>query len=606
MKLDHIILKNFRIFREETRINFDDLTVFLGRNDIGKSTILEALEIFFNNKQVKIEKLDASIKGDNTDVRIGCVFKSLPELLSIDVLAETTLENEWLLNDENMLEIIKIYNCSLVTPKEKVYASAVHPTAEGFSTLHLFKNNQLKSFYEELGLAEEIDKRSNVQLRRAIWNSADDLKEQLKLVSLEEEDGKKIWSKIKNELPLYALFQSDRTSTDDDSEVQDPMKIAIKEAIAEITSELENIKSHIQDHVKEVAQRTLEKLKEIDPELASELVPRFKSEPKWETLFKLSFTDENQIPINKRGSGTRRLILISFFRAEAERKRIENSKNDIIYAIEEPETSQHPSNQKIILEALEELSEIEGCQVVITTHVPGLAGLVPISSVRLLKHYDGVLTVVDAKSENVLEEVTDELGIFPDVRIQLLICVEGPTDVLFFENISKILNSSNPSIPILSTDHRVAIFPMGGSNLNQWVDNHYTRNLGLPEIHVYDRDIAVPPKYQNAVDTVNARHDNSWATLTDKREIENYIHPDAVYDIFNVRITFGDMDDVPQILITVINSDPSNPYYQLSESRAKKILNSVCVEKMNSSRISAIDTNNEIINWFNEITSRLS
>lgn len=37
MKIDSIKLKNFRGYRSETEINFNDLTVFVGKNDIGKS-----------------------------------------------------------------------------------------------------------------------------------------------------------------------------------------------------------------------------------------------------------------------------------------------------------------------------------------------------------------------------------------------------------------------------------------------------------------------------------------------------------------------------------------------------------------------------------------
>ena len=39
-------LRSFRSYREETVINFDALTVLVGRNGIGKSTILETLDIF--------------------------------------------------------------------------------------------------------------------------------------------------------------------------------------------------------------------------------------------------------------------------------------------------------------------------------------------------------------------------------------------------------------------------------------------------------------------------------------------------------------------------------------------------------------------------------
>ena len=43
MKLRTIVLRNFRCYKEETRIHVGDLTAFIGKNDAGKSAILEAL-----------------------------------------------------------------------------------------------------------------------------------------------------------------------------------------------------------------------------------------------------------------------------------------------------------------------------------------------------------------------------------------------------------------------------------------------------------------------------------------------------------------------------------------------------------------------------------
>src|SRR5699024_2915015 len=57
-KLKAVELKNFRSFQEKTRITIDNITTFIGKNDAGKSTVLEALEIFFNNDIVKIEQGD--------------------------------------------------------------------------------------------------------------------------------------------------------------------------------------------------------------------------------------------------------------------------------------------------------------------------------------------------------------------------------------------------------------------------------------------------------------------------------------------------------------------------------------------------------------------
>ena len=44
MKIEKLILSNFRSYKDEITINFDDLNVFVGRNDIGKSTIYRMLK----------------------------------------------------------------------------------------------------------------------------------------------------------------------------------------------------------------------------------------------------------------------------------------------------------------------------------------------------------------------------------------------------------------------------------------------------------------------------------------------------------------------------------------------------------------------------------
>lgn len=605
MKLDKIKLKNFRSYFEETIIDIDDLTVIVGRNDVGKSTILEALEIFFNSKLVKIEKSDLNIHSKDNELEITCIFSGLPESLSIDARAKTSLESEHLLNKDGKFEAVKIYNCAQKTPKFKVYARAYYPTAEGYTDLHQLKNAELKSKYESYENIDNVDKRSNVQLRKAIWDTCVDLNLEEKLVSLEEEDGKKIWSKIEDVLPVFALFQSDRPSKDDDSEVQDPMKLAVDEALSELSEKLDNVKEKVKKQATDVARRTIDKLKEIDPKLARDLEPIFKSEPKWNSLFKLSLTDENSIPINKRGSGTRRLILLSFFRAEAERKRKLNAKHDVIYAIEEPETSQHPSNQALIVDTFHDLSTTLGSQILLTTHVPGLAGLLPVKSIRWVKQTDSGSEVINNLKKGDIKSVADELGVVPDSRAKVLLCVEGPTDITFFEEISKILVQTKPDLPLIGIDPRVTVFPLGGSTLIQWVANNYTKNLGLPEVHIYDRDIEKPPKYQSAVDSVNQRGDGSIAVLTEKREMENYIHEDSITEVFGITISVGDTDDIPAKVKTEVNNDSTNPYYQISEHRAKKVLMSACAKKMTIPRINSIDYNKEIESWFNEIISRL-
>ena len=103
MKIKSITIDNFRGYKDPVTIPFDNLTVFVGKNDIGKSTILEALDIFFNDSKAihKLEKDDINkdnSKNGNNDIIISVEFIDIPDKLILDESAETNLEKEFLLN----------------------------------------------------------------------------------------------------------------------------------------------------------------------------------------------------------------------------------------------------------------------------------------------------------------------------------------------------------------------------------------------------------------------------------------------------------------------------------------------------------------------------
>lgn len=160
MKLVKVKLKNFRCYQKETSFNIGDFTAFIGRNDCGKSTILDALLIFFDD-----------------------------------------------------------------------------------------------------GVPDSDDARVNTLIRRTLWDSVSDHKLKTTEIPLNEEAAKQVWSQLSKNIPTYALFKSDRPSTDQDAEAQDPMKAAVKEAIKEKEEELSRISKFIQKQVKEIADQTVSKIK---------------------------------------------------------------------------------------------------------------------------------------------------------------------------------------------------------------------------------------------------------------------------------------------------------------------------------------------------------
>jgi AAA15 family ATPase/GTPase len=127
----------------------------------------------------------------------------------------------------------------------------------------------------------------------------------------------------------------------------------------------------------------------MNPEVASSLNPVIPvtESLKWIDVFKnVSISGDENIPINKRGSGVKRLILLNFFRAEAERRKLQENIPSIIYAIEEPETSQHTEHQKKLIKAFLDLSNTVYTQVIITTHSAALVKELEFQHLRLVKN----------------------------------------------------------------------------------------------------------------------------------------------------------------------------------------------------------------------------
>ncbi len=401
MKITQVRISNFRGYKErgckeKNTIDFNDLTVLIGKNDAGKSTVLEALDVFFNENKgvIKLEKADINTKGSSDGNRVICitvVFEDIPANLVIDSTNETNLKDEYLLNSNGQLEIIKKYDDA--TSRSKVFVLANHPTYSDCEGLLLKKQGDLKKIIDDKKI-ECANRTKNAEMRKAIWSHYSD-KLQLRDIEIEvsKEDAKRIWEKLKDYMPLYSLFQSDRKNSDGDSEIQDPMKLAVREILKEegVQSSLNTVAEEVGSKLKEVADKTLEKLQEMNPDIAKKLQPVIPpvGELKWTDVFKnVAISGDDGILINKRGSGVKRLILLNFFRAEAERRKTENNVPDIIYAIEEPETSQHPEHQNQLINALIELSESEHTQIILTTHSPAIVKMLDFKYMRLIENTD--------------------------------------------------------------------------------------------------------------------------------------------------------------------------------------------------------------------------
>ena len=588
-------------------IPIDSLNTFIGKNDIGKSTIMEALDIFFNKDGVvSIDDKDPNINSGSKLVTIMCDFTSLPESIILDSGEPTTLAQEYLTIAHDTIRIKKVFDCSKKKPTEEMFVVCNHPTASQYDNLLSLKEKDLQSRIKNMGLESPL--KGNPQMRQAIWKSAPDLMiDEVEIsVTKGKEDAKAIGTKIENYFPTYALFQSDRSSQDSDSEVQNPMKAAIQEALSEVSDEINDIENKVREKALEIAERTHRALESIDSYLASQLMPNFTqaTPAKWTGLFSVGLDTDAGISLNKRGSGVRRMILVGFFKAEAEHKSQTSNKKDVIYAIEEPETAQHPDNQKILINSFKQLAENDNCQVLLTTHSPELAKELPVDSIRFIGRADDGKPFVESGSDEVFQEVVKTLGVLADPatinQVKVLICVEGPTDVVAMKSFSRCLREKDDSVVDLENDPRIAIIPTGGSILKYWVEKQYLKNLKCKEFHLYDNDVK---QYQKSVDEVNARNDGSFATLTQKREIENYLNKKAIKQRYGVDVDTT-LDGVPKLFgeAFAVLKHFDKP---MGDNKSKTYLSKVFNEFMSYDLLMEIDSDGEVKSWFDRIKTML-
>lgn len=553
--LKSLRLKNFRGY-VDTYIVFDKhMNVIIGKNDVGKSTILESLEIFFNNEQIKIEPGDRNChcSGDEK-IEIACCFELDDAAKTVvDASVPVRMDQEYLLNSEGQLEILKVWDCSkkAIGAKDvKTYIIACYPDI-GDKPLICEKIASLKDILKDCVDSEaylSVDKTIASEIRKAIYRARITKETAFKttVIDISQDGMKNIWASLQQSLPLFFLFKSDRLNSDKDAEVQSPMKAVTKTVIAEMQESIASIIGTVTEQVEKIGQETIAKLSDLDPEIAKSLTPKVSIKP-FESVFSFDLLSDDGIPLNKRGSGVRRLILLSYFRAEAE-KRIDGCHNNsIVYAIEEPETAQHPDYQKMIMDTLQAISQDGMHQVIITTHTPEIAKLVDLKQlIFLYKDAEGTPSV-ESRDDVKYNSIVSTLGILPFAAEQCVLCVEGDNDVNFLSILNKI-PEFNQIIDFNA--QKIKIIPLQGSNLVRWVNSNYFAESNIKEIHFYDND---RHDYRDIVNEIKEANDGRrYAWTTQRREMENYIPPKVIESEFGIDLAeyYGTWisEDVPKIL----------------------------------------------------------
>jgi len=78
MKIQSVRVRNFRTLKDVT-IPFDAVTTFIGTNGAGKSTVLRALDWYFNGKAGSLTEKDCSFGATTENIEVQVTFTDLTD-----------------------------------------------------------------------------------------------------------------------------------------------------------------------------------------------------------------------------------------------------------------------------------------------------------------------------------------------------------------------------------------------------------------------------------------------------------------------------------------------------------------------------------------------
>ena len=165
---------------------------------------------------------------------------------------------------------------------------------------------------------------------------------------------------------------------------------------------------------------------------------------------------------------------------------------------------------------------------------------------------------------------------------------------------------------LLEQQGRLIFLPQGGGPVLANADR--LALLGCPQFYLLDREAGSITEQRRRVAAAINNHPGAYAFVTQKRALENYLHPAAIFDARRLAVEFTDDDDVATLVARRQWESASNSgtWFRLphrvrhrQRSKAKLWLNTAAAEQMTIERLAQRDPSWEILSWFTTVRDLL-
>ncbi|WP_409229261.1 ATP-dependent nuclease [Gudongella sp. SC589] len=394
MYISELSLENFRIFKDEKSIYFNDGTnIIIGHNNVGKTSIIKALELIFGDGKSK----SLSIDDFNKKISIEELKKAPPKITITAKLTESNDEEEysedlitvstWLTKLEQPYEALITYEFFLPEKEEKDYKKIINniDSDDVYDYWREIEYNFIKKYIYKIYIGNpehktivepETIKKFDFQFLTAIRDVERDLF-----------TGKN--SLLKEVIDFFIDYEIKI-----DTNMEKSKKIEeIQSRKRNFTKDADKLIKSLQERMK-LGKKYMLKYAEETGAAFDNLHPAFEGrilDTELYSALKLIVEDETgfKVPVNQNGLGYNNLIYISLLLAKMQKDSSgeylgSNAKSFSILAIEEPEAHLHPNMQYKFLKFLKKNQENQVRQIFITSHSPNITAAVELDDLIVL------------------------------------------------------------------------------------------------------------------------------------------------------------------------------------------------------------------------------
>lgn len=382
MRIEKFSIRRYRAFDKDITITLSNFTVFVGPNNLGKSTILRAINMFFAlllRKRMSSPARDLpyrySLEHDYPKKYIGKSGRRWPTKIAANII----------FSEEERINYKTIYN---------------------------------KEIPETVNLSSEYSIDSNGFVN--IWTSSSEIRNEDSLIEF-----LRWFSSNFRFVYIPATRNIDDFRRSVFSEIVEGAINNMKQSKRRIEA-LERFYSDVRDSVKETADSLTKHLRAYLPKIET---LDFKIEeldlPRFISVRDVEINDGAKTPLSQKGDGFKSLFALSILQFLSQRRYGAN----LIFGIEEPESHLHSTAIYLVKAALRELSK--DFQVLITTHSSILIQRDSIKNNIVVDQTHGQEFASSAKQARNLSQIRNSLGIRPQDNLTtaaVVVVVEGATE----------------------------------------------------------------------------------------------------------------------------------------------------------------------------------